>query len=161
MQKYQDYYGQPKQSIKTWQAALYIRLSKEDMDKNKSESASISNQREILKEYLRLHPDIENVDTYVDDGFSGTDFDRPGWTRLMQPTKKFYATAKCIGCGKCERICPLRNIILTNGKPHWQHSCAHCMGCIGSCPKEAIEYGSITKYKTKYHLTKFLTEHPK
>ena len=84
MQKYQDYYGQPKQSIKTWQAALYIRLSKEDMDKNKSESASISNQREILKEYLRLHPDIEHVDTYVDDGFSGTDFDRPGWTRLMQ-----------------------------------------------------------------------------
>ena len=49
MQKYQDYYGQPKQVIKTWQAALYIRLSKEDMDKNKSESASISNQREILK----------------------------------------------------------------------------------------------------------------
>ena len=83
MQKYKDYYGQPKQALKTWQAALYIRLSKEDMDKNKSESASISNQREILKEYLRLHPDIEHVDTYVDDGFSGTDFDRPDWTRLM------------------------------------------------------------------------------
>lgn len=83
MQKYQAYYGQPKQALKTWQAALYIRLSKEDMDKNKSESASISNQREILKEYLRLHPDIEHVDTYVDDGFSGTDFDRPDWTRLM------------------------------------------------------------------------------
>ena len=83
MQKYQAYYGQTKQALKTWQAALYIRLSKEDMDKNKSESASISNQREILKEYLRLHPDIEHVDTYVDDGFSGTDFDRPDWTRLM------------------------------------------------------------------------------
>ena len=84
MQKYKDYYGQPKQALKTWQAALYIRLSKEDMDKNKSESASISNQREILKEYLKLHPDIEHVDTYVDDGYSGTDFDRPGWTRLMK-----------------------------------------------------------------------------
>ena len=83
MQKYKDYYGQPQQVLKTWQAALYIRLSKEDMDKNKSESASISNQREILKEYLKLHPDIEHVDTYVDDGYSGTDFDRPGWTRLM------------------------------------------------------------------------------
>lgn len=84
MQKYQDYYGQPNQALKTWQAALYIRLSKEDMDKNKTESASIANQREILKEYLKLHPDIEHVDTYVDDGYSGTDFDRPGWTRLMQ-----------------------------------------------------------------------------
>ena len=84
MQKYQDYYGQPNRAIKTWQAALYIRLSKEDMDKNKTESASIANQREILKEYLKLHPDIAHVDTYVDDGYSGTDFDRPGWTRLMQ-----------------------------------------------------------------------------
>ena len=84
MQKYQDYYGQPNRAIKTWQAALYIRLSKEDIDKNKTESASIANQREILKEYLKLHPDIEHVDTYVDDGYSGTDFDRPGWTRLMQ-----------------------------------------------------------------------------
>ena len=84
MQKYQDYYGQPNQALKTWQAALYIRLSKEDMDKNKTESASIANQREILKEYLKLHPDIAHVDTYVDDGYSGTDFDRPGWTRLMQ-----------------------------------------------------------------------------
>ena len=45
MQKYQDYYGQPNRAIKTWQAALYIRLSKEDMDKNKTESASIANQR--------------------------------------------------------------------------------------------------------------------
>lgn len=84
MKKYADYYGQPQRDLKIWQAALYIRLSKEDMDKNKTESASIANQREILKEYLKLHPDIAHVETYVDDGYSGTDFDRPGWTRLMQ-----------------------------------------------------------------------------
>ena len=53
MQKYADYYGQPQRVLKTWQAALYIRLSKEDLEKNKTESASIANQREILKEYLR------------------------------------------------------------------------------------------------------------
>ena len=82
MQNYREYYGQPGQ-VQPWQAALYIRLSKEDLDKNKTESESISNQREILKEYLKLHPDISHVDTYVDDGYSGTDFDRPGWTRLM------------------------------------------------------------------------------
>ena len=43
MQKYVDYYGQPQQVLKTWQAALYIRLSKEDLEKNKTESASIAN----------------------------------------------------------------------------------------------------------------------
>lgn len=76
--------GQLCRASRVWQAALYIRLSKEDMDKNKTESASIGNQREILKEYLRHHPDIVCADTYVDDGYSGTDFDRPGWTRLME-----------------------------------------------------------------------------
>ena len=88
MSNYRDYYGQPGQVQKPWQAALYIRLSKEDLDKNKTESESISNQREILKEYLKLHPDISHVDTYVDDGYSGTDFDRPGWTRLMNDIRR-------------------------------------------------------------------------
>ena len=65
-----------------WKAALYIRLSKEDGDKG--ESNSVTSQREILKEYLKLHPDIELYDFYVDDGWSGTNFDRPDFTRMME-----------------------------------------------------------------------------
>ena len=38
----------------------------------------------ILKEYLKLHPDIELYDIYVDDGWSGTNFDRPDFTRMME-----------------------------------------------------------------------------
>ncbi len=68
------------QNFNLWKAAVYIRLSKED--KKKSESDSVVNQREIVKEYLKLHPDIELVDFYIDDGFTGTDFDRPGFQRL-------------------------------------------------------------------------------
>lgn len=73
-----DYY------TKRWKAAIYIRLSKEDYEKGNSESTSVTNQREILKEYIRQHPDIELFDTYIDDGFTGTDFDRPDWKRLMK-----------------------------------------------------------------------------
>ena len=65
-----------------WKAALYIRLSREDGDK--AESNSITSQREILKEYLKLHPDIEAYDFYVDDGWSGTNFDRPAFKRMME-----------------------------------------------------------------------------
>ena len=65
-----------------WKAALYIRLSKEDGDKG--ESNSITSQREILKEFLKLHPDIELYDLYVDDGYSGTNFNRPDFTRMME-----------------------------------------------------------------------------
>lgn len=65
-----------------WKAAVYIRLSKED--KNKTESDSVVTQKEIVKEYLKLHPDIDFVDFYIDDGFTGTDFDRPGFQRLKE-----------------------------------------------------------------------------
>ena len=79
--KYEKYLGQPQRAEKAWQAALYIRLSREDEEK-KNESVSVTNQREILLEYLRQHPELELFDIYVDDGFTGTDFDRPAFVRL-------------------------------------------------------------------------------
>ena len=84
--KYATYLEQPPVIKPLWKAALYIRLSKEDGDKG--ESNSVTSQREILKEYLKLHPDIELYDIYVDDGWSGTNFDRPDFTRMMED---FYA----------------------------------------------------------------------
>lgn len=80
--KYSDYMEQPSQSLRTWQAALYIRLSRED--ELSGESNSVISQREILKEYLKLHPDITMFDFYVDDGWSGTNFERPDFTRMME-----------------------------------------------------------------------------
>lgn len=80
--KYADYSRQLNQGVRSWKAALYIRLSKEDGDK--AESYSITSQREILKEYLKLHPDVELFDFYIDDGWSGTNFDRPGFIRMME-----------------------------------------------------------------------------
>lgn len=80
MNKYSEILKQPLQD-KTWQAALYIRLSKEDGDKQ--ESYSVTSQREILNEYIKQHSDISLVDYYVDDGWSGTNFDRPGFQRMM------------------------------------------------------------------------------
>lgn len=80
--KYQELLERLPQVAKPWKAALYIRLSREDGDK--VESNSITSQREILKEYLKLHPDIELHDFYIDDGWSGTNFDRPGFIRMME-----------------------------------------------------------------------------
>ena len=80
--KYADFLEQPREPVQAWRAALYIRLSKEDGDK--AESYSITSQREILKEYLKLHPDIAFHDVYIDDGWSGTNFDRPSFMRMME-----------------------------------------------------------------------------
>ena len=65
-----------------WRAALYVRLSRDDGDKQ--ESNSVTNQKAILREFVKLHPDIAIHDTYIDDGWSGTNFDRPGFRRMME-----------------------------------------------------------------------------
>lgn len=59
--------------------AKYLRLSKED---GKAESQSIQTQREMLNKFIKEHG-WRIVDEYVDDGYSGTDFDRPDFKRLM------------------------------------------------------------------------------
>lgn len=62
----------------------------------------------------------------------------------------FTVSEKCTGCGLCERICPVDNINLTNGKPIWQHHCEHCVACISWCPVYAINNGSVTEKRTRY-----------
>lgn len=72
--------------------ALYIRLSKDD--KFQSESDSVLSQREILKEYLKLHPEFELFDIYIDDGCTGTNFDRPSFERMKEDIKA--GLVKCV-----------------------------------------------------------------
>ncbi len=72
--------------------ALYIRLSKED--RNKDESESVLSQKEILKEYMKLHPELEFHDFYIDDGCTGTDFDRPGFERMKRDIEA--GKVKCV-----------------------------------------------------------------
>ena len=63
-----------------YHAALYIRLSKEDESEGPSES--VSNQQSMLNEFVRQHR-LDVFDTYIDDGWSGTNFDRPGFQRMI------------------------------------------------------------------------------
>lgn len=70
---------------KKYRTGLYYRLSKEDGDK--IESDSISNQRLIIKNYLKGRDEFCVVDEYIDDGYSGANFDRPDFTRLYEDLK--------------------------------------------------------------------------
>ena len=78
----------------------------------------------------------------------------PGFYALAIRDKKFFATEDCNGCGYCEKVCPLNNIKITDEKPRWSGNCTHCMACICTCPKEAIEYGKGTKNKVRYYCPK-------
>ena len=64
-----------------FKTAIYIRVSREDGDKQESES--IGNQRDIIKRYIKENG-LQFVDEYVDDGISGTTFDREGFNRMIK-----------------------------------------------------------------------------
>jgi ferredoxin len=62
----------------------------------------------------------------------------------------FCLDETCNACGICAKVCPVDNIVLSEGKPRWQHHCQQCMGCIQLCPQEAIQYGKQTRGKPRY-----------
>ena len=74
-------YATPSPSTRLWKPALYIRLSREDGDRE--ESDSITSQRELLTEFAAAQSDLAAPVLYVDDGYSGTDFDRPDFRRML------------------------------------------------------------------------------
>ncbi len=59
----------------TYKVAAYLRLSKEEYS-NEKESNSITNQKLIIDNYLKEHREYKLIDYYIDDGYSGTNFDR-------------------------------------------------------------------------------------
>ena len=69
-----------------YDAALYLRLSRDDIEDGgaKIESDSIANQRELLRSFVKSQPDIQIFDIYVDDGYSGGNFDRPEFKRMTK-----------------------------------------------------------------------------
>ena len=72
------------------------------------------------------------------------------YTDIEKLDSDFFASEKCTNCGLCVRVCPVKNIQLTNGKPVWLHHCEHCVACISWCPSAAIENGHKTQQRTRY-----------
>lgn len=75
-----------------YEAIAYYRLSKDD-GKN-HESDSIANQRVLVREYIKNHPNIRLVDEAYDDGYTGTNFDRPGFQKVMDAVNA--GTVNCV-----------------------------------------------------------------
>ena len=67
-------------------------------------------------------------------------------------TKNLYVEETCIGCGMCQKLCPVQAIEIKDGKPVWvKEQCALCFGCLHHCPKFAIQYGNgATKKHGQY-----------
>ena len=71
-------------------------------------------------------------------------------SRLGKSARNFWADEHCNGCGQCQRICPVDNVELVNGRPVWHDHCQQCLACLHWCPKKAIQYRRYTLGKTRY-----------
>lgn len=80
---------------KFWKIAIYIRLSRED---GNDESLSVANQRKIILEYIEssFEGEYEIIDEYVDDGVTGTDYERPNFQRMLRDIET--GTVNCVIC---------------------------------------------------------------
>ena len=76
---------------KIWNATLYLRLSRDDGDKE--ESNSITGQRELLRDFIRTRPELREYAVRIDDGFTGSNFDRPSFKKMLEDVK-----AGCTNC---------------------------------------------------------------
>lgn len=70
----------------------------------------------------------------------------------------FVVSDACIGCGRCQKACSVKNLKMVDGKPVWQHHCEFCMGCLQSCPKNAINWKNRTHRRKRYYNPNVLNE---
>ncbi len=77
-----------KRSDCVWKAGLYMRLSRDDGDK--AESDSIASQRSLLESFAERIPDLQVFSSYSDDGFTGTNFDRPHFKKMISDIEAGY-----------------------------------------------------------------------
>lgn len=76
---------------------------------------------------------------------------------LVTDTPFHVDRKRCMGCGKCVRVCPVNNLRLDDNRhPAWQHSeqCLACFACYHHCPLRAIQYGQRTHGKGQYFFRK-------
>ena len=97
---YPDMNSQKKTQQTRYRTALYLRLSREDGDK--TESDSIANQRTLLEAYAADHPELCIVDEFVDDGYSGSNFERPAFQNLFRELEQ--GTINCVLVKDLSRI---------------------------------------------------------
>lgn len=74
----------------------------------------------------------------------------PWFRRHAMSPEPFHCTDDCIGCGSCASRCPMCNITMVDGHPHWGDNCALCLGCYNCCPTHSVAYGKVTRGKGQY-----------
>lgn len=119
---------------------------------------------EVEESKLQAVPDrLKSIASAIASGNPSDSYTAGKWprlkTRAVYPLfsrwgifpERWKASEHCIGCGKCSRVCPLKNIAMRDNRPVWGDRCASCLACYHYCPTHAVAYGNITRHKGQYH----------
>ena len=79
---------------RVWNVAVYARLSREDSGRKGADT--IETQIELVTSYVAQLPYLSLYDTYIDNGESGKDFERPAWQRLMDDIRSGRVDCVCV-----------------------------------------------------------------
>jgi site-specific DNA recombinase len=93
------------EAIRAYNTAIYVRLSVED---NGKESDSIESQTQMIEEYIAERPYLHKVAVFSDNGYTGTDFMRPEFMRMMEAVKD--GLVNCIIVKDAAGIIGLKNM---------------------------------------------------
>jgi len=122
-------------------------------------------QNKQEKMFMNAEKKIEEITTYIKTGekgfiqkgsillnwlFSGVIY-KGGIKAFAKSDTKFWVDQNCTKCGICAKVCPVKNIILVDGKPTWQGHCEACMACLQWCPAKSIQSGKNTIKRKRYH----------
>jgi ferredoxin len=124
------------------------RLFTQEKDKIKSIIETVKAKNHIKYKHSK----------YIIDGLIGKQVNQLVLKNYPNKDKGFTVNDDCIGCGKCQRACSVKNVKIVDGKPEWQHHCEFCMGCLQSCPKSAINWKNKTDKRKRYYNPNVLHE---
>ena len=136
----------------------YVCLPFMYTDSPEREQAKISRSTEELRHYAQMVAQRRCGEGHTKRGLTPWVFSHvigAYFNGHMISDGKFTVDAdRCIGCGKCQEVCPTGDLLLTaDRRPSWQHdgSCTCCLACYHHCPHHAINYGSITRKRGQYY----------
>lgn len=130
----------------------YVNMMGMTVDKPEVASEKIVKAKDKLPKMIEM---IKSKSTYSDmikgglPRFKSNVIGKSFWKWASD--KPFFANDKCISCGLCAKVCPVKNITMENGHPHWNGHCNTCNACYHHCPQHAIQYGTKTKGKGQYY----------
>ncbi len=129
----------------------YVLLPGFDVDDEKLKNQKLTNaDNRVLEIIDKIKSGFEDIDCLIGSlSWIKSHLIYPLFVKWGISPSKFFATDKCNGCKKCQKICPVSNITI-NGYPHWGKNCTSCLACYHICPQRAVQYGKITRRKGQY-----------